>query len=167
MSLLSPAKATSSADGREAFETYKARKDESGSNNDGNQPDVIPSEISSLSAAIFDTQTCFGGKVPTILTDILDLASGQSGSAANHLAELQSEKNRAVSHVSNVGSEQVEWIAKVLSLKEQVGEFHADKKTMRTELVAKGAECDKLNSELILRKTKAERLRARLEAKAI
>lgn len=114
MSFLNQEKVTSFPGGRRAFEIYKARKDRSGSNDRGNESNIIPSKLSSQLAAIVDAQTCSGGKVPATLTDIFDLKLGQSELAANRLVELESEKNRAVDHVSKQESEQVKWNAKVL-----------------------------------------------------
>lgn len=89
MSLGEWERTTSLAEGRRAFEVYKADKNGYGSNISGNGGDnelgPIPPKLSSQFVAIVDTQTRLGDRMPATLTDVFELVLGQSQSATSHL----------------------------------------------------------------------------------
>lgn len=153
------------AGGRQAFNVYKAKKDGSGSNSGRNGGDngseVIRSKLLSQLPAIVYVQTRIDGNGPATLTDIFDLAFGQSESAARLLAALESEKNQAVDRVSEFESERAKLKLEVSSLYEKVNKLLGDKELGSAEVVAVGARThrDKLNDELNSQRTELERSR--------
>lgn len=116
-------------------------------------------------AAIVDARTRLGDKEPANLTDVSDLASGQSESAASRLVELKAEKNKSVDRVSKPECEHVKIKAKVLSFRKQVNKLRVGRTFVSAEVVAAGARGEKLNDELSSQKTGLEILRATLAEK--
>lgn len=116
VSLCDQKKTTSLAEGRRAFKIYKAKKDGSESIVGGQGGDsgleVIPPNFSSEAAAVFNSQTRLGGKVPAVLADGSDIALRRSELAASRLDEWKAEKNKAVDHALDFESEQVQLNAK-------------------------------------------------------